>query len=80
MEVSAFLGFVVLGFLVVLAFILRNKCPNCDRRRAMKTTGRTLTATNRTIWGSTSSYIKEEEWQCKYCGHVMWKEPDDYPD
>ncbi len=58
-------------FLFVLAIVLYvvwlmfgDKCPKCGGTHAMKRTGRRK--------GDFESGI--EEWKCKHCGHLKWKD------
>ena len=61
--------FVIIIFVVVIlaAIFFSGTCPQCQRRRALKTTGHERSDGG---WFSTT----EQEWRCRHCGYTEWKQ------
>jgi hypothetical protein len=66
---NAWIFVLVIGMLAVVVFLLialfNGKCSACGRTRAMKKTGKTERGTG---WCAPT----KDEWQCIYCGAVIW--------
>ncbi len=61
-------GLVLFLLVVALSIYYGNPCPECKRKRALEKTGAK----------ADGGWFKagQEEWICKYCGHVEWKADD----
>ena len=60
-------GVVVVVVVCVVCYYIRNTCPKCKRRGALKKTGKPATLFN----------FEKEEVKCKYCGDRHWREKPD---
>ena len=72
---------VVLVGLFLVALHVKNTCPKCKRRGALKKTGkrrwhssRDSTPMREKVFGIWVTYEDEEEVKCKYCGYRHWRE------
>ncbi len=51
---------------VTLVVMFSGTCPQCQRRRALKTTGNEKKEEG---WFKTT----EQEWHCRHCGYTVWR-------